>query len=69
MLDKIFKPLIAIFFLGLTNSAFPQLFIDSGQNLDIGTIFSVVLGDLDGNNDSDVVIVAYLSFTKIWLNN
>ena len=51
MLDKIFKLLIAIFFFGLTNSAFPQLFIDSGQNLDIGTIFSVVLGDLDGNND------------------
>jgi hypothetical protein len=69
MFNKSFNLLIVTLFFSLTNSVFSQLFINSGQNLGNGRIFSVVLGDLDGDNDSDAVIVDYLSYSKIWFND
>jgi hypothetical protein len=69
MFNKLFNLLIVTFFLSLTNDVLSQLFIDSGQNLGNGRVFSIVLGDLDGDDDSDAVIVDYLSHTKIWLND
>ena len=69
MSNKLFKLLLAAYFFSLTNFALPQFFIDSGQNLGNGTIFSIVLGDLDGDNDSDAIVVDYLSYTKIWFND
>ena len=69
MFNKLFKLIIPILFFSLANSAFPQLFIDSGQNLGNGRVFSIALGDLDGDNDSDAVIVDYLYYTKIWFND
>ena len=69
MFNKLFKLLIVILFFNLTNSAFPQLFINSDQNLGNGRVFAIVLGDLDGDNDPDALIVDYLSYSKIWFND
>jgi len=69
MFNKLYNLLIVTFIFSLTNDGLSQLFIDSGQNLGNGRIFSVVLGDLDGDNDSDVVIVDYLAQTEIWFND
>lgn len=69
MLNKLTYLAIAIFFLTLTNDLRSQMFIDSDQNLGNGATFSIALGDLDGDNTPDAVVVDYLSDTKIWFNN
>ena len=69
MSNKLLYLSILKIFFSLSNDTPAQLFIDSGQNLGGGRIFSIVLGDLDGDNDSDAVVVNYLSYSKIWFND
>jgi len=69
MSSKLLYLLIVTYFFSLTSDGLSQVFIDSGQNLGDGRIFSIVLGDLDGDNDSDAVVINYLSYSKIWFND
>lgn len=69
MVNKFFCQLIVLFSICLANNGLSQLFIDSGQNLGDGRVFSIVLGDFDADNDSDAFIVDYLSQSEIWFND
>ena len=69
MSNKLLYLFIVTIFFSFSIDVLSQLFIDSGQNLGNGRIFAIVLGDLDGDNHSDAVIVDYLSYLKIWFND
>ena len=69
MFNKLFYQLTVIFFFAPTNVILSQSFTDSGQNLGDGRIFSIVLGDLNGDNNPDAFIANYLSYSTIWFND
>ena len=45
------------------------IFIDSGQNLGVGASFSIAVGDIDSDGDSDAVFSNYFGTNKVWIND
>ena len=44
-------------------------FLDSGQNLGNSRAFGMVSGDLDGDDDLDLLVLGFLGSTRVWIND